>query len=163
MIRFLVRREDLADLILKSGPGRALPRSVRKIGVLIGIDVDQRISPEVDRIRTERPCPVVLIGIEDLDGQGFPSPGGSAVERPRPALSDAAELPLDMGDELVGDGVAVRAQIGRIHGVGIVEIRVRMMDGHQDHAGKPGLSGLEEPGCNLAQVFRPGARAFSVP
>ena len=41
---------------------------------------------------------------------------------------------LEVGDQLVRDGVAVWPEVGRIHGVRIVIIRVGVLDLDDDHA-----------------------------
>ena len=52
----------------------------------------------------------------------------------RPAGADAAVLLLDVGDQLVRDRVAVGAEIGRVHRVGIVVVRIGVLDLDDDHA-----------------------------
>ena len=72
--------------------------------------------------------PLYSSGIKDLRGERFPSAGRAAVHEPRPAGADAAELLLEVGDQLVGDRVAVRAEVLRVHRVRIVVVRVGVLD-----------------------------------
>ena len=87
---------------------------------------------EVHRIRAGDESAVVVVGIEHLHGQRFPSAGRAAVHEARPALlrhaaTESAELFLDGWDELSLDGFAVGTDVGRVHCVAVVIERVRML------------------------------------
>src|SRR5205814_9079048 len=76
------------------------------------------------------------VRMEDLQRERFPSARRAAVEPARPRLLDDAELLLDLGNELLHDRVAVRADVHRVHGVRIVEVRRRVLEGDGDEARK---------------------------
>ena len=80
------------------------------IGVLVLVDIDHRVGAEVDRVGAGGVAAVVLLGIEDLGRQGLPAAGRAAVEESRPAGADAAVFLLEVRNQLIGDGVAVRAR-----------------------------------------------------
>jgi hypothetical protein len=71
--------------------------------------------------------------VEDLEGQGLPPPGGAPGQDPGPGLGHHPELLLQVGDELLGDGVAVGPHVGGVHRVGGVVVGVRVPDGHHEH------------------------------
>ncbi len=75
-------------------------------------------------------------------GKTFPAPGGSPELGTSPAGTNAAELLLDVWDQLLNYGVAVGAQIGRIHCVRIVVIRIGVLDLHDQHAREVGTGPL---------------------
>ncbi len=77
-----------------------------------------------------------MVRIEHLHGERFPSAGGAAVNEARPALADGAEIFFDRGNQLGFDGVAVRAEVRGIHGVGIVVIRIGVIDLRDEEARK---------------------------
>ncbi len=106
------RGADVSKPVTTGGPFHPVKGPILVVGVLILVNIHQAVLAEVDRIGTGRETTVVLIGIEDLDRQRFPSAGGAAVEEPCPALTEAPELLLDVGDQLVGYGVPVRPQVG---------------------------------------------------
>ncbi len=74
------------------------------------------------------------IGVEDLQRQGFPSARGSAREQARPRLPDRAKALLDLGNQFLQNGVPIRPHVDRVHRIGIVEIRRRMLEGDHQHA-----------------------------
>jgi hypothetical protein len=43
-------------------------------------------------------------------------------------LAEAAETPLDLGDQLLVDRVAVRAEVGRVHRIAVVVIGIGVLD-----------------------------------
>src|ERR1700754_1345298 len=98
------------------------------------IDVQNGVRAEVDRIGTRGPTAVVLVWIEHLHGHRFPAAGGTAVEKTRPAFADAAETFFDLRDQFISDRVTVWTKVGRIDGVGVVVIRVRVLDLDNDKA-----------------------------
>ena len=89
---------------------------------------DRRVRAEVDRVGAGRPAAVVLVGVEHLHGERLPAARRAAVHEARPALAEAAEPLLDLGDELVRDRIAVRAEVLRVHRVRVVVVRVRVLD-----------------------------------
>ena len=114
------------------------PGAKGAVGVLVLVNIDDRVGAEINRIGAGGKAAVKFLGIEDLGRQGFPAAGRAAVEKPRPAGAEAAVFLLEVGNQLVRDGVAVRPDIGRIDGVGIVIKRIRVLDLDDDHAGKFG-------------------------
>src|SRR5262249_38235264 len=110
------------------------PLALDVIGVLVFVDVDHRVGAEIDRIGTCRETSVEHIRVEDLCGQRLPTAGRTAVSEARPALPYAAELLLDIRYQLLVDRVAVRPQVGRIDRVGIVVVRIRMLNFDNDEA-----------------------------
>ena len=111
-----------------------MPGAFVVISVPVLVDVDHRVGAEVDRVGAGGEAAVVLVGIEDLGGQGLPAAGRAAVEEPRPAGAEASVLLLEVGDQLIGDGVAVGAEVLGVDGVGVVVIRVGVLDLDDDHA-----------------------------
>ena len=58
----------------------------------------------------------------------FPAAGRSAVDEARPSLTDGAELFFQHRNQFGFDGVAVRTEIRRVHCVGIVVVRIGVVD-----------------------------------
>ena len=83
-----------------------------------------------------------MVGIKDLYRQRYPSAGGTAVGKAGPALSDTAELLFDRRNKFGLDGVAVGPKIRRVHGVGIVIVRVGGINFRDQYAGKAGRNPL---------------------
>ena len=115
-----------------------IPLAHKRVGVLVEINV--LVGMEIHRIGTRHPRAVVKVGIENLRRRRFPSARRSAECGPRPSLADAAILLLDRRNQLVVDGSPVRPHVGRIHVVGVVVVRVRVLDVNQDHARQPARS-----------------------
>ena len=108
-----------------------------------------------------------------MRGESFPAAGAAAVDGARPALADAAKFFFDVGDEFAIDGFAVGADVGGIHGVGIIVIRIGVLDEEKQHArelaGGPilieliagllafeleaGEAGLGRSGAEAAEIF----------
>ena len=108
------------------------------VGVLVLVDVDDGVGAKVDRIRAGDPAAVEVVGIEHLHRHRFPAARRPAVHEARPALADAAERLLDFRDQLVGDGVAVRTEVRGVHRVGVVVVRVGVLDLDDQNARKVG-------------------------
>ncbi len=89
---------------------------------------------KIHGVGASSPRTVVIIGIKDLRRQSLPAAGGTSVDCARPALADAAKLLFDERNQFAIDGLAVRADVGRIHGVGIVVVRVGVLDDQEQHA-----------------------------
>src|SRR5215468_12769692 len=138
VIHLLERSGQMAEIVAESGARRALPLALDVIGVLVFIDVDHRVGAEIDRIGTGRETSVEHIRVEHLRGQRLPSAGRATVSEARPALPYAAELLLYVRYQLVIDRVAVWPQVGRIDRVGIVVVRIRMLDFDNDEAREVG-------------------------
>ena len=83
-----------------------------------------------------------MVGIKRLHRERFPSAGRAAVGEARPALADAAKLFFDGGDEFGFDGVAVGADVGGVHRVGVVVIRIGVRQLHDQHAREVGAGPL---------------------
>ena len=83
-----------------------------------------------------------MVGIEDLHGERLPSARRAAIDEARPALADASELLLDGRNQLRLDRVAVRADIGRVHRIGIVIVRIGVLNFDDEHAREAGADPL---------------------
>ena len=129
---------DLSQPISLARPRRPFEKTVEKVGVLILIDVDQTVLAKIDRIGTSRITPVVFVGIKNLDPEGFPAAGGSPVKSACPALPHSAEFFLDVGNQLIGDGITVRSEIGRIDRIGVVIKGIGVLDLDNDDRGVSG-------------------------
>ena len=112
-------RLDVAEVVSVAGTGDLLPASLVVVGVGVLVDVDLRVLLEVDRVGAGGEAAVELLGTSP-GPERFPPSGGPAVHEPRPSLPDAAELLLDVGQQLVDDGIAVRTEVLRVHRVGVV-------------------------------------------
>ena len=127
-VHLLERRGDVPEIIPHPGPRRRLPGRVRAIGVLFVVDVDDGVRPEVDGIGARDVGAVVVVRIEHLDRHRFPSARRAPVRGARPTRAEGAVLLLEIGDELVLDGVAVGAEVRGVHGVRIVVVGIRVLD-----------------------------------
>ena len=136
MVHLLERCRDVSLPVAPPGAGGPLEGAVEVVGVSVLVEVDHRERAEVDGVRTGDPRPVVVVGVEHLRGHGLPAPGGAAVEETRPPLPDPAVAAFDLGNEFVGDGVAVRAEVLGVHRVGVVVVGVRVLDLHHQHPGE---------------------------
>src|SRR5262245_13788128 len=134
VIHLFERRGQVSEIVAESGARRALPLALDVIGVIVFVDVYHREGAKIDRIGTCRETSVEHIRVEHLGGQRFPAAGRAAVSEARPALPYAAELLLYVWDQLVIDSVAVWPQVGRIDRVGIVVVRIRMLNFDNDEA-----------------------------
>ena len=103
-------------------------RALDEEGVFVLVEIDVGVGAEVDGIGARDERAVVVIGIEHLHGDGFPSAGDAAVDEARPSLADGAELFFERGDQFGFDGVAVGAEIGGVHRVGIVVVGIGVID-----------------------------------
>ena len=121
MIEILDGSIDLAEIVAMDGPLDLFEGAVYEIGVVVVVDVDQGVGAEVDGIGTGGEGAVVLVGIEDLDSEGFPAAGGAAVEEAAPPFAEALELRFDVRNQLVGKGIAIGPDAGRVDGVGVVD------------------------------------------
>jgi len=106
--------------------------------ILVGVEIDIRVGAEVHRIGAGDECAIVVIGIEHLHGKRFPATGGTPVQEPRPALADATKLFFDRRDQFRFNGIAVRAEIGGVDGVGIVVKGIGVIDFSDKNARKIG-------------------------
>ena len=97
---------------------------------------------EVDGVGAGGKGAVVVVRIEDLHGQRLPAAGRAAVSEARPALADGAKLLFDGRNQLVLDGVAVGADVGRVHGVGVVVVGIGVLDLDDEHAREAGRDPL---------------------
>src|ERR1022692_3282345 len=94
-------------------------------------------EPEVHYVRTKHISAVVEIRIEHLRSQRLPAARRTAVHRPRPSLADAVEHLLHIRNQLLRDGIPIRAGIGRVHRIGIVEVRSGVLYSHNDDPWHP--------------------------
>ena len=100
----------------------------------VGIDVDDLVIAEIDRVRARRKRAAVEIGIEHLVRERDPAAGRSARQQARPRLANHAELRFDGGNQLLHDRVAVRSVVLGVHAVRVVVVRRRMLQLDGDHA-----------------------------
>jgi len=123
--------------------------------VLVFINIHRTVGAEVDRVRTGDPRSVVIVGIKDLSRERLPSSGGAAVSCVRPAIRDGAKILFDLRQQFLLDGVAIRALVGGVHRVRIVEIRRGMLRHHDDHARQASTRPILEEFISglLADVF----------
>ncbi len=105
-----------------------------KVGVVVLIDVDLGKGAKIHGVRTSTECTVVLIRVEDLHRQRLPAAGRPAIQKPRPALTDATVLFFDVRDQLIGDGVAPGSHAGGIDCIRIIVVRRRVLDLDDQHA-----------------------------
>ena len=132
----------MAEVVAHGRLRDALVRAFEEERVLVVVEIDVREGVEVDRVGAGGKRAVVVVGIEDLNGQGLPAAGRAAIDEARPALADAAKLLFDRRDQLVLDGVAVGADVGRVHRVGIVVVGIGVLDLDDEHARKSGRDPL---------------------
>ena len=99
-----------------------------RVGVLVLVDVDQRVGAEVDRVGAGGEGAVVHVRVEHLRRQCLPAPRRAAVGEARPAGADAAEALLDLRDQLLVDGIAIGTQVRRVHRVAVVVVRIGVLD-----------------------------------
>src|SRR5208337_2964352 len=105
--------------------------------VLVVVQIDGGVGAKVHRIGTGDERAVIVVRIKLLHGHGFPAAGGTAVDEPSPALADAPELFLNRRDQFRLDGVAIGAEVRGIHRVGIVIVRIGMIDFRNQDAWEP--------------------------
>ena len=118
----------MAAVVAVRGRRDLAPRAVPVIRVLVLVEVDDGVLAKVDGIRARGPRAVVLVGVENLSAERFPSARRAAVHEARPARADRAVLLLEVRHQLVGDRVAVGAEVLRVHRVGVVVVRVGVLD-----------------------------------
>ncbi len=138
LVHRLERDAHVPEVVAHARPRHARPRPLEPVGVGVLVDVDDGVGAEVDRIRAGDVGAVERVRIEDLRGHRFPAAGRSAVHEARPAGAEAAVLLLEIRDQLVDDGVAVRPQVGGVHRVRVVVVRVGVLDLDHEHAREPG-------------------------
>ena len=131
-----------------AGPRRVLEERVEEVGVLVLVDIDDGVGAKIDRIRARCPAAVVVVRIQHLHAERLPPAGRPAVHEARPRLADAAEGLLDVRHELVGDGIAVWAEVLRVHRVAVVVVRVGVLDLDDEEAWKV------RPGPQLVEPVR---------
>ena len=119
-----------------SRPRHLHERTLGPVRVRVAVDVHDGVGAKVNRVRAGGVRGIEVIGVEHLHRQRFPAAGRSAVGGPRPARADPAEARLDERHELLHDGVAVRPEVRRVHGVRVVVVRVRVLDLNHEHARK---------------------------
>src|SRR5437763_12216390 len=85
-------------------------------GVGVAVDVWDLVVPEVDGVGIQHPRPPEELRMIRLQGERFPSAGGSAGEHARPGRADHAEVLLEVRNELLQDRVAVRPVVRRVDG-----------------------------------------------
>src|ERR1700684_2458587 len=110
--------------------------------VLVFVKIDGSEGTEIDGIGAGDKSAVVVIRIKHLHGKRFPTAGRSAIQETRPALPDSAELFFDIGDEFRFDGIAVGTEVRRINSVGIVVIRICVLDFYNQDPGEAGANPL---------------------
>src|ERR1017187_848146 len=81
---------------------------------------------------------VVVIRVKLLYGEGLPSACRASVDKSSPALTQSAKLFFNRRNQFVLDCVSVRSDIGGIHRIRIVVIRVGVLDLDDEHARESG-------------------------
>src|ERR1700678_1138845 len=104
------------------------------IGVVVKIDI--LVSVEVDGIRAGGIRTVVTVGIENLRSKSLPAAGRTAIGCSRPALAYPTIGLLDHWDEFVIQCGTVRSHIGGVDRVGIVIVRIGILNVEKDDAGE---------------------------
>ncbi len=107
-------------------------------GVGVAVDVGDLVAPEVHGIGIEHPGAAEEVGVVHLEREGLPAPGRAACEQPRPWRANHPEVLLQVGHELLEQRIAVGAVVRRVHGVGVVEVRRRVLKRHRDQLRKVG-------------------------
>src|SRR5687768_2773989 len=108
---------QLAEIVSLAGTQYALPLRIGVVSILMLVNIDDGVGAKVDWVRTRSPTSVVLVGIEDLHGHGFPTASRTAVKNTRPAFPNATKTFLDFRNQLVRDRVAVWTKISGVHRV----------------------------------------------
>ena len=116
--------------------GRALEGLVQVVGVPVLVEVHHRVRAEIDGVGTGDVGAVEVVGIEDLHRHGLPPAGGATVREAGPPLSDPPVPPLDLGDQLLHDGVAVGPLGLGVHRVRVVVVRRGVLDLHHQVPGE---------------------------
>ena len=98
--------------------------------------IDDRVRAKVDRIGTGGVRAVVEVRVEHLHRHGFPAAGRAAVDEARPAGAECAIFLFQIRNELGLDRCAVRAEVRRVDGVGVVVEGIRVLDLDDQHARK---------------------------
>src|SRR5262249_11398325 len=132
---------------------RLAPVVLEVPGAVPVVDVDQLEVVEVDGIRTGRERAAEVIRIEDLERERLPTSGRAAGEDPRPRLRNRAEVFLDVRNQLLRDGLAVRAHVRSVDRIRVVVVGRRMLERHEQHPRK--LARLP-----LVRELRTAARAL---
>src|SRR5580658_9951341 len=69
-----------------------------------------------------------MVGVKDLHSKRLPTARRPAIDKAGPPLSEPAELLLDRRNQLVFNGVPIRAHVGRIHSVRVVVEGIRVLN-----------------------------------
>src|ERR1035438_10150786 len=85
-----------------------LVRARNKEHIVLPVQVNRHVGTEVNGVRAGDERAVVVLGVENLHGEGFPAAGRASIDESSPALADAAKLALDSREQLALDGVSVR-------------------------------------------------------
>src|SRR5581483_10516375 len=109
-------------------------RPLNEISMLVIVQISSDVRAKVHHVGTEDPSAVVKIRVENLRAQRLPSSGRAAEYRPCPPLAYGTKLLLDVWNQLLRDRVAIRSQVGRVHRVRVIEVRIRMLDLQDDYS-----------------------------
>ena len=110
--------------------------SIDRVRVAVLVDVDAAIGAKVDGIGTGRERAVVEVRVLHLNCQCFPPAGRAAVHESRPARADRAVLAFQVRNQLLLNCIRIRAEVLGVHGVGIVVVRIRVLNLDREHARK---------------------------
>src|SRR5262249_26154329 len=136
LIILLSSDERMSEVVAHRGLSDPLVRSLQEESILVVIEVDGHVSVKIDRIRTCGKGAVIVVGIKNLHRERLPSSGRTSIDKSRPTFPNAPELPLDGRNELVLNGIAVRAHIRGVHRIRIVIVRIRVLNLEDEHARK---------------------------
>ncbi len=136
VVEVALRGGDMAQEIAHRGLFHLFMRTLDRVCVFVLVNVDRREGAKIHRIGTRHERAVIVVWIKHLHRQRFPASGRTAVYEPCPSLADAAELFLDRRNQFVFYSVAVGSEIRRVHRVGIVVIRVGVLDLNHQKPGK---------------------------
>ena len=106
------------------------------ICIFIFINIHNRIGPEINGIGACCKATVVIIRIHHLHGQCFPAAGGTAIKKSCPAFANTPEHFFYIWNQLISDGVTVRAQVCRIHRIRIVVVGIGVLDQYDNEPRK---------------------------
>src|SRR5688572_27099218 len=86
------------------------------------------MPPEIDRVGLQDPRAAKEVWIAELQRERLPSARRSALELPSIRLPNEPEALLEIWNDFLDDRVAVRTVVGRVHRVGIAEVRRLLLE-----------------------------------
>src|SRR5262245_20447689 len=94
--------------------------SLDEIRVFVLVEIDHRVSAKIDRVRARNKGGVVEVRIKNLGRQRLPATGRTAIEEASPTRPEAAKTFLNLRNQLVVNGVAIRTNVGGVDRIGVV-------------------------------------------